>query len=494
MTTTDVVIADGLAYAEAVEAAVRAAAAYYAGGDSALDDDAYDRLVRAITVWEDAHPEQVLPASPTGKVAGGAAQGDVPHSWPMLSLDNVFSAEQFATWAASLERRIGRPVTAWSVEPKLDGLAVAARYRAGRLVQLITRGDGTAGEDVSHAAGTVSGLPERLAEPADLEVRGEILMTAEQFEQANTVRAAHGAPPFANPRNGAAGTLRAKDRAYRLEMTFFAYGCLPLPLPTALPLPEPAGTDAPPVERLSGLAHSELTAYVASLGVQTTAETQVPGRTAATVEEVQARVEEIAALRAGLPFGIDGIVIKADAAADQQAAGSGSRAPRWAIAYKLPAVEKVTRLLEVEWAVGRTGIIAPRAVLEPVEIDGSTVTYATLHNPADITRRDLRIGDQVMVHKAGDIIPRVEAPVVQLRRRRDADRLPAGLPALRGRHRHLRAAVAVCARPRLPSDRLPRLRGGPRPARHRGSGHHPGGAAGRRRSGRRCGRPVHPHP
>jgi DNA ligase (NAD+) len=151
------------------------------------------------------------------------------------------------------------------------------------------------------------------------------------------------------------------------------------------------------------------------LGVNTTAATAVPGTTAETAEQVLARVKEIAALRAELPFGIDGIVIKADLAADQEAAGSGSRAPRWAIAYKLPAVEKITRLLEVEWNVGRTGIIAPRAVLEPVEIDGSTITYATLHNPADITRRDLRLGDHVMVHRAGDVIPRVEAPVAHLR-------------------------------------------------------------------------------
>jgi DNA ligase (NAD+) len=383
---------------------VKAAAAYYASGDSALDDDAYDRLVRAIVAWETDHPEQVLPESPTGKVAGGAAEGDVPHVQPMLSLDNVFSAEQFATWAASLERRIGRPVAAWSVEPKLDGLAVAARYREGKLVQLITRGDGTAGEDVSHAIGTLVGLPETLAEPVTVEMRGEVLMTAAQFERALAVRTEHGGEPFANPRSASAGTLRAKDRPYRLEMTFFCYGCLPLP-----------ATDAALAERLSGSGHSDLMAYIADLGVHTTAATQVPARTATAVEEVQARVEEIAALRAELPFGIDGIVIKADAAADQQAAGSGSRAPRWAIAWKLPAVEKVTRLLDVEWNVGRTGIIAPRAVLEPVEIDGATITYATLHNPADITRRDLRLGDHVMVHRAGDVIPRVEAPVAHLR-------------------------------------------------------------------------------
>ncbi|HEY9439591.1 MAG TPA: NAD-dependent DNA ligase LigA [Streptomyces sp.] len=402
-TNSAVVIADPASYAAAVEEASQAAAAYYATGESTLDDDAYDRLARGIAAYEERNPQETLDASPTGKVAGGAALGDVPHTVPMLSLDNVFSAEQFTAWTASLERRIGRPVTAWSVEPKLDGLAVAARYREGRLEQLITRGDGTAGEDVSHARGTVVGLPELLADPVTIEIRGEILMTNEQFERANTARTEHGGAPFANPRNGAAGSLRARDRAYRVEMTFFAYGALALPGSGEL------------TATLADLPYSETLRYAERLGVHTAADTEVAPRTVGTAEEVLAGVAAIAAARASLPFGIDGIVIKADLAADQHDAGSGSRAPRWAIAYKLPAVEKVTRLLGVEWNVGRTGIIAPRAVLEPVEIDGSTVGFATLHNPADITRRDLRVGDHVMVYKAGDIIPRIEAPVAHLR-------------------------------------------------------------------------------
>ncbi|MGC4982313.1 NAD-dependent DNA ligase LigA [Streptomyces sp. DT193] len=404
MTTPVAVIVDAVAYAQAVEDALKASAAYYEGGTSVLDDDAYDRLVRGIAAWEAEHPDQVLPDSPTGKVAGGAVEGDVPHTVPMLSLDNVFSPEEFTAWTASLARRTGHEVERYSVEPKLDGLAIAARYHQGRLTRLITRGDGTAGEDVSHAIGTIEGLPGELAESLTLEVRGEVLMTTAQFEHANEVRTAHGGQPFANPRNAAAGTLRAKERAYTVPMTFFGYGLLPV-----------SGTGAEEAARLGELAHSELMARAAELGVNTTASTAVPGITATTAEQVLARVQEIGALRAELPFGIDGIVVKADLAADQRAAGSGSRAPRWAIAYKLPAVEKITRLLAVEWNVGRTGIIAPRGVLEPVEIDGSTITYATLHNPADITRRDLRLGDHVMVHRAGDVIPRIEAPVAHLR-------------------------------------------------------------------------------
>jgi DNA ligase (NAD+) len=398
------VVADAAAYEAAVETATRAASAYYETGESPLDDDAYDRLVRGIAAYEQEHPDEVSPASPSGKVAGGAVSGDVPHTVPMLSLDNVFSPEQLVAWIASVERRTGRPVAVWSVEPKLDGLAVAARYEQGRLTRLITRGDGTAGEDVSHAIGTITGLPRQLTEPATLEIRGEVLMTDEQFERANAARTGHGGAPFANPRNGAAGSLRARDREYTVEMTFFGYGALALP-----------DSGAKLTTGLGEWAHSEVMRHVAALGAHTAESTPVAPRTLTTAEEIQARIEEIAAARPDLPFGIDGIVIKADLAEDQAAAGFGTRAPRWAVAYKLPAVEKVTTLLAVEWNVGRTGIIAPRAVLEPVEIDGSTVTYATLHNPADITRRDLRTGDRVMVYKAGDIIPRIEAPVAHLR-------------------------------------------------------------------------------
>ncbi|MFC4063025.1 NAD-dependent DNA ligase LigA [Planomonospora corallina] len=399
------VLSDQTAYAAAVQTAADAAAAYYGDGTSRLDDDAYDRLVRGIADYEAAHPEQVLPGSPTGKVAGGAVTGDVPHTVPMLSLDNVFDATGLARWVDGLERRLGRTVTAWSVEPKFDGLAVSARYRAGRLVQLVTRGDGSAGEDVSHAIGTITGLPGRLAAPVTVEIRGEVMMTGEQFEDACAKRRAHDGTTFANPRSAAAGTLRAQDRPYVCELTFFGYGALPLP-------PDDASDLA---ERLRTLPHSQIMDLVAELGVATAAGTPVAGIVAADREGIQARVEQIAAARAGLPFGIDGIVVKADLAADQDEAGSGSRAPRWAIAYKLPATEKITKLVAVEWAVGRTGIIAPRAVLEPVELDGSTVAYATLHNPADITRRGLMIGDSVTVYKAGDVIPRVEAPVVHLR-------------------------------------------------------------------------------
>ncbi|GAA4373379.1 NAD-dependent DNA ligase LigA [Actinomadura verrucosospora] len=411
-------IGDRAAYAAAVQTAVAASAAYYGEGDSPLDDDAFDRLVRGIAAYEAEHPDEVLPESPTGKVAGGAVVGDVPHTVPMLSLDNVFSEEGLRTWAARLARRLGREVAAWSVEPKLDGMAISARYRDGRLVRLVTRGDGAAGDDVSHCTGMILGLPGRLARPLTVELRGEVLMTRAQFEAANAARTAAVGTTFANPRSAAAGTLRTRDHPYEVEMTFFAYGALPAD-----------GTDGETAARLRDLPHSRVMELVAGLGANTTAATSAPGITATSIERVLERIEEIAALRAELDFGIDGIVVKADAAADQADAGLSSRAPRWAIAYKLPAVEKITRLLDVEWNVGRTGVIAPRAVLEPVEVDGSTVTYATLHNAADIERRGLMIGDHVTVYKAGDVIPRVEAPVVHLRTGRERPvEIPAACP------------------------------------------------------------------
>ncbi|POM23037.1 DNA ligase [Actinomadura rubteroloni] len=404
-------IADEVAYAAAVQTAVSASAAYYGTGTSALDDDAFDRLVRGIAAYESAHPDQVLPDSPTGKVAGGAVVGDVPHTVAMLSLDNVFHADGLAAWVAGLERRIGRPVAQWSVEPKLDGLAISARYRQGRLVQLVTRGDGVAGEDVSHNIGAVAGLPERLGEPVTVEIRGEVLMTRAQFEAATASRAQAGGVPFANPRSAAAGSLRAKDRAYAVEMTFFGYGALPLPGGSGWG----AGTEPALAARLRELPHSQVMELAAGWGVQTPAAIAGAPAVCGTVEPLVQRVEAIAALRPELEFGIDGVVVKADLAADQADAGVSSRAPRWAVAYKLPAVEKITTLLAVEWNVGRTGIIAPRAVLEPVEVDGVVITYATLHNAGDIERRGLLLGDKVTVYRAGDVIPRVEAPVAHLR-------------------------------------------------------------------------------
>ncbi|WP_406386278.1 NAD-dependent DNA ligase LigA [Streptomyces sp. NBC_00211] len=387
-------------YADAIGTAIRASAAYYGSGDSLLDDASFDLLVSLVQAYEERYPEHTDPASPTGKVAGGAVPaGEVAHTAAMLSLANAFDPQDLRDWEASVVRRLGAPVAGgYVVEPKLDGASLAARYEGGRLVRLVTRGNGTSGEDVSHAIGTIVGLPERLASDVSFEVRGEVLLTTAQFERANEIRAAHGAGAFSNARNGAAGTLRAKGRPYTVEMTFWAFGAVEL---DGAVLPD--------------TSHAQVMAFVAAAGVQTAAATPAGLTVVATVAEVQEQVDRIAALRARLPFGIDGVVVKLDRLAEQAAAGTGSRHPHWATAYKLAAVERRTRLLDVTWAVGRTGVLAPTAVLEPVEIDGSVVRHATLHNPADIERRGLQLGDTVTVYKAGDIIPRVEAPVVELR-------------------------------------------------------------------------------
>ncbi|MHA6757660.1 NAD-dependent DNA ligase LigA [Streptacidiphilus sp. PAMC 29251] len=407
MTPTSAPLAAALtdhdSYLQAVATARTAAEAYYGDGESGLDDDAYDRLLCAITAWEADHPEQTAADSPTRQVAAGVTSGEVAHRERMLSLGNVFSAEELTAWVASLERRLGgRPAAGWSVEPKLDGVALAARYEHGRLVQLVTRGDGSTGEDVSHAIGAVLGLPTRLAEPETVEVRGEVLMTTAQFEAANELRLAHGAPVFANRRNASSGSLRAKERAYQVEQTFLGYGALTAPEHT---------TDL----TLQDLTHTQLVARLAALGVRTTLDTEAATTACADLDQVLARIADIGALRTTLDFELDGAVIKADTPADQAQAGNGSRTPHWATAWKFPATQKITVLREVQWSVGRTGVIAPRAVLDPVTVAGTTITYATLHNPADITRRDLMIGDHVTVYRAGEVIPRVEAPVTTLR-------------------------------------------------------------------------------
>ncbi|MEU3077435.1 NAD-dependent DNA ligase LigA [Streptomyces laurentii] len=400
-------LTDRAAYDTAVDQALAAYAEYEGGGDTTLADASYDALARGIAAYERAYPDHKRADTPTDKVGGGVAPtGDVAHTVPMLSLDNVFDATGLEKWDESLARRIGGPVTGgYAVEPKLDGAAIAARYRDGRLVQLIGRGDGARGEDLSHAIGTIVGLPARLPDGVTVEVRGEVLLTRAQFDKANEIRLAHKAKMFSNPRNGTAGTLRAKDRPYVIETTFFAYGAV--------------GLDG--VDFLSGESHEAVMAQVAALGVQTTGSSGVGLRVYSTPAEVQARVEEIQELRPELPFGIDGVVIKANDFAEQEAAGFATRHPHWAIAYKLAAVEAQTRLVSVEWNVGRTGIIAPRAVLEPVEVDGSVVTYATLHNPAFIRDSGLKIGDTVKVWKAGDIIPRIESPVTALRTGAETD-------------------------------------------------------------------------
>lgn len=377
-------------YRTAVERIRTAAEAYYSGPDLAMDDATYDGLMARVTATEAARPEWKATDSPTGAVgAGGGVVGDITHSEPMLSLDNVFGEEELRKWSARLEKILGRPVAGFTVEPKIDGLAIAARYTDGILTLVATRGDGRAGEDVTTQARRAAGLPERLRDPVTVEVRGEVFMTDDDFAAAQVMRTGAGEPAFAHPRSAAAGTLRAPKRVYECPLSFFAYSV--------------HGATEP-------MAQSAAMAWLSDLGVATTAYSAC-----ATVDEVYTAVEAITAARGTLGYGVDGAVIKADQPADRAAAGSSSRAPRWGVAYKFPADTRTTTLLRIEVQVGRTGVITPVAVLEPVQVGGVIVTSATLHNFDDLVRRNVRAGDTVFVRRAGDVIPEVTGAQLDLR-------------------------------------------------------------------------------
>ncbi|OJF09722.1 NAD-dependent DNA ligase LigA [Couchioplanes caeruleus] len=383
-------------YAAAIGRIRSAAEAYYAGSELVMDDATYDALLARVTATERDRPEWAVPDSPATTVAAGIAGGDVPHSTPMLSLDNVFDAEELTVWATRLERLLGRPVNGYTVEPKIDGMAIAARYAGGRLVQVATRGDGRAGEDVTVNARLVAGLPAELTRPVTVEVRGEVFMTDADFVRANELRTGHGGTAFANPRSAAAGTLRAQDRAYEAPLSFFAYAVHDLP-----------GGE--------GLFHSAAMAAIAELGVATTAGSPAGMPRCATIDDVLNAITALGALRGTLGFDIDGAVIKADDPADRDAAGFSSRAPRWAIAHKFPADTRTSRLIGIEVQVGRTGLVTPVAVLEPVQVGGVVVTSATLHNFEDLVRRDVRVGDTVFVRRAGDVIPEITGALLDAR-------------------------------------------------------------------------------
>jgi DNA ligase (NAD+) len=374
-------------YLDAVAQVRSAAADYYDGARPSMDDDTYDALLARVAATETARPGWRLPDTPTEAVAAGAARGgEVEHDEPMLGLDNVFGDEDLRRWVARLERLVGRWPAGFTVEPKIDGLAVAARYVDGRLTMVATRGDGRTGEDVTAQARRAAGLPAELAEPVTVEVRGEVFMTDADFEVANELRVAGGGPAFVNPRNAAAGTLRAHARTYQAPLSFRAYAVRGLD-PT--------------------LGHAAAMAELAGLGVATAADPTAGPPVYDTVEEVLAAVAGLSARRGTLGFGVDGAVIKADHHADREAAGSSTRAPRWGVAYKFPADTRTTTLLRIDVQVGRTGVITPVAVLAPVFLAGGTITSATLHNFGDLERRNVRVGDTVFIRRAGDVIPEV---------------------------------------------------------------------------------------
>ena len=378
---------------------------YYVRDAPIISDAEFDQMLRRLAGLEEQYPELRTPDSPTRLVGGAGFATDftsADHLERMLSLDNVFSTEEFDVWAARIRAEVGSdvPDVPYLCELKVDGIALALVYREGRLVRAATRGDGRTGEDVTLNARTIDDVPERLTAsedyptPAVLEVRGEVFFRVADFEALNAALVEDGKSPFANPRNSAAGSLRQKDPAVtarrKLRMICHGLGHIEGFRPATL-------HDGYLALRAWGLPVSEHTTRV---------------------EDVAGALDRIAYWgehRHDVSHEIDGVVVKVDDVALQRRLGSTSRAPRWAIAYKYPPQEVQTKLLDIRVNVGRTGRVTPFAFMEPVQVSGSTVGLATLHNAAEVKRKGVLIGDTVVIRKAGDVIPEVLGPIVDLR-------------------------------------------------------------------------------
>jgi DNA ligase (NAD+) len=378
------------------------AAAYYEHDDPEIPDAEYDRLLDELRRLEEAHPELRTADSPTQRVGGRAdtAFAPVVHTVPMMSLHNAFDLDELRAWNERVVRRLeGREVPDYSVELKFDGLAISVRYENGRLVQGATRGDGRVGEDVTHNVRTIDDIPDELPDgaPPVLEVRGEVYMKLSAFaalnarQQAEAEATGKEAKLYVNPRNTAAGSLRQIDAAITAErdLSFFCY-------------------QLGHVEGGPELAsHGETLAWLASLGFPVNEHTV----TVHDIDAVAARVEHLNAHRHDVDYEFDGVVVKVDELRLQAELGSDAKAPRWAIAYKLPPEERTTTLIDIEVSIGPSGQATPFAVLEPVFVGGVTVTTATLHNEDQVAAKDVRPGDTVIVRRAGDVIPEVLASV-----------------------------------------------------------------------------------
>ncbi len=387
---------------------------YYVLSEPPMTDAAFDAALRELEELERAHPALVSAGSPTRQVGApvDVAFAPVTHPTPMLSLDNAFDRAEVEAWAERVRRGLGSddPVR-YTCERKIDGVAVDLVYRDGVLERAATRGDGTTGEDVTAQALTIADVPYRLAvadPPALLEVRGEVHLPLAAFDRMNAERIEAGEAAFMNPRNAASGALRQKDPA--------ATAARPLALWVH-------GLGA--VEGVTFAGHSEALRWLADAGLPVPPETTTVDGVAA----VWAEIERATAERHELAYETDGVVVKVDDRAQQERLGWTSRAPRWAIAYKMPPVEQQTRLLGIEVNVGRTGKVAPFAVLEPVLVAGTTITHATLHNELQVHAKDVRVGDTVVVRRAGDVIPEVVGPVLSARPRGTRRwRMPATCP------------------------------------------------------------------
>ena len=408
----------------------RYATEYYTSDNPSVSDSEYDRLYRELVELETAYPDQVLADSPTHRVGGKILDGfeKYSHQYPLYSLQDAFSREELEAFDARVRKELAHPT--YICELKIDGLSISLTYEKGILVAGATRGDGSIGENITENLKRVKDIPLILPEELDITVRGECYMPRASFDQVNQARQENGEPEFANPRNAAAGTLRQLDTAVvaKRNLATFLY------------------QEASPSTRDSQekvLKHLEQLGFVVN-----------PKRILAeTIDEIWNFIQEVGQERENLPYDIDGVVIKVNDLAGQEELGFTVKAPKWAVAYKFPAEEKEAQLLSVDWTVGRTGVVTPTANLTPVQLAGTTVSRATLHNVDYIAEKDIRKDDTVIVYKAGDIIPAVLRVVESKRISEEKLDIPTNCPSCDSDLLHFEDEVALrCINPRCPAQ------------------------------------------
>jgi len=408
----------------------RYATEYYTSDNPSVSDSEYDRLYRELVELETAYPDQVLADSPTHRVGGKVLDGfeKYSHQYPLYSLQDAFSREELEAFDARVRKEVAHPT--YICELKIDGLSISLTYEKGILVAGATRGDGSVGENITENLKRVRDIPLTLPEELDITVRGECYMPRASFDQVNQARQENGEPEFANPRNAAAGTLRQLDTAVvaKRNLATFLY------------------QEASPSTRDSQekvLKHLEQLGFVVN-----------PKRILAeNIDEIWNFIQEVGQERDNLPYDIDGVVIKVNDLASQEELGFTVKAPKWAVAYKFPAEEKEAQLLSVDWTVGRTGVVTPTANLTPVQLAGTTVSRATLHNVDYIAEKDIRKDDTVIVYKAGDIIPAVLRVVESKRVSEEKLDIPTNCPSCDSGLLHFEDEVALrCINPRCPAQ------------------------------------------
>ncbi|EIC1750652.1 NAD-dependent DNA ligase LigA [Listeria monocytogenes] len=407
---------------------------YYVIDNPTVEDAEYDQKMQELLKIEEAHPEWVTPESPSKRVGGEVLEGfkKVAHDTPMLSLANAFNHEDLAGFDRRIRDKVGDDI-AYMCELKIDGLAVSLQYENGKYKQGATRGDGTIGEDITANLRTIRSIPMKLQKDYSIEVRGEAFMPKRSFQKLNEIREEEGQMLFANPRNAAAGSLRQLDTkiAASRNLDIFLYAV--------------ADFGEMGVE-----THSAGLDMLETLGLKVNKER----RLCSSLEEVYAYIDEWTEKRADLAYDIDGIVLKLNNLEQQRQMGTTVKSPRWSIAYKFPAEEIPTKLLDIELNVGRTGVITPTAVLEPVRVAGTTVSRASLHNEDLITEKDIRIGDTVLIKKAGDIIPEVIKSITEERSGNEEPfHMPKKCPTCDSELVRLEEEVALrCINPKCPAQ------------------------------------------